>query len=58
MTRTKKTLVAAAFAVALGLGATSPALADQHATGDTPVTTQDQHATGDTSVTTQDQHAT
>ncbi|EFE76777.1 hypothetical protein SSGG_04144 [Streptomyces filamentosus NRRL 15998] len=45
MTRTKKTFVAAAFAVALGLGSASPALADQHATGDVPVTTQDQHAT-------------
>ncbi|MCX4788538.1 MULTISPECIES: hypothetical protein [unclassified Streptomyces] len=56
MTRTKKTLVAAAFAVALGLGAATPALADQHATcGDT--TTQDQHATsGD--ATADDQHAT
>ncbi|MEW2486910.1 hypothetical protein [Streptomyces sp. NPDC048411] len=58
MTRTKKTLVAAAFAVALGLGAASPALADSHMTGDTPVTTQDMHATGDTPVTTQDMHAT
>ncbi|MFJ3529361.1 hypothetical protein [Streptomyces sp. NPDC090132] len=45
MNRTKKTLVAAAFAVALGIGAASPALADTHATGDTPVTTQDTHAT-------------
>lgn len=55
MTRTKKTLVAAAFAVALGLGAATD-LADQHATcGDT--TTQDQHATsGD--ATADDQHAT
>ncbi|MFI6898580.1 hypothetical protein ACIBM4_31145 [Streptomyces sp. NPDC050256] len=44
MTRTKKTLVAAAFAVALGIGAASPALADSHASGDTPVTTQDSHA--------------
>ncbi|MFJ9886183.1 hypothetical protein ACIQRW_09990 [Streptomyces sp. NPDC091287] len=58
MTRTKKTLVAAAFAVALGLGTASPALADSHTTGGTPVTTQDQHATGGTPVTTQDQHAT
>ncbi|MCX5110174.1 hypothetical protein OOK13_16800 [Streptomyces sp. NBC_00378] len=40
MTRTKKTLVAAAFTVALGLGAATPALAENHA-GDTPVTTQD-----------------
>ncbi|MCX5311442.1 hypothetical protein [Streptomyces sp. NBC_00154] len=55
MIRTKKTLVAAAFAVALGLGSASPALADMHATGETPVTTQDMHAT---SVTTQDMHAT
>ncbi|HEY9331749.1 MAG TPA: hypothetical protein VIS09_26485 [Streptomyces sp.] len=44
MTRTKKTLVAAAFAVALGIGGASPALADAHASGDTPVTTQDAHA--------------
>ncbi|MEU0830812.1 hypothetical protein [Streptomyces sp. NPDC005969] len=54
MTRTKKTLVAAAFAVALGLGAATPALADSHMTGGTPVTTQDQHATV---VTPQDAHA-
>ncbi|MER8084027.1 hypothetical protein ABTZ57_02385 [Streptomyces sp. NPDC094048] len=58
MTRTKKTLVAAAFAVALGLGAATPALADSHMTGDTPVTTQDSHMTGDTPVTTQDSHMT
>ncbi|MFF1840935.1 hypothetical protein ACFVW5_25305 [Streptomyces sp. NPDC058232] len=58
MTRTKKTLIAAAFAVALGLGSATPALADMHATGDNPVTTQDMHATGDTPVTTQDMHAT
>ncbi|MFE5109097.1 hypothetical protein [Streptomyces sp. NPDC056663] len=58
MTRTKKTLLAAAFAAALGLGSATPALADMHATGDTPVTTQDMHATGDTPVTTQDMHAT
>ncbi|MET7645938.1 hypothetical protein ABZS83_20360 [Streptomyces sp. NPDC005426] len=45
MTRTKKTLVAAAFAVALGIGGASPALANTHATGDTPVTTQNTHAT-------------
>ncbi|WP_406421417.1 hypothetical protein OH809_18270 [Streptomyces sp. NBC_00873] len=54
MTSTKKTLVAAAFAVALGLGSAAPALADMHATGDTPVTTQDMHATV---VTPQDSHA-
>ncbi|MFE7328267.1 hypothetical protein ACFU8W_25470 [Streptomyces sp. NPDC057565] len=41
MTRTKKTLVAAAFAVALGLGSATPALADMHATVVTP---QDSHA--------------
>ncbi|MET7490987.1 hypothetical protein ABZV61_15830 [Streptomyces sp900116325] len=58
MTRTKKTLVAAAFAMALGLGSAGTAMADMHATGDTPVTTQDMHATGDTPVTTQDMHAT
>ncbi|MFI6059016.1 hypothetical protein [Streptomyces sp. NPDC051286] len=52
MTRTKKTLVAGAFAVALGLGAASPALADQHATVVTP---QDAHATV---VTPQNTHAT
>ncbi|MFG2598157.1 hypothetical protein [Streptomyces sp. NPDC048462] len=40
MTRTKKTLVAAAFAVALGIGGASPALAENHA-GSTP---QDAHA--------------
>ncbi|MGW6578565.1 hypothetical protein ACWF76_04035 [Streptomyces globisporus] len=57
MTRTKKTFLAAAFAVALGLGSASPALADNHATGDTPVTTQDNHATGG-DATTQDNHAT
>ncbi|MFE7239543.1 hypothetical protein [Streptomyces sp. NPDC057580] len=54
MTRTKKTLVASAFAVALGLGSATPALADMHATGDTPVTTQDMHATV---VTPQENHA-
>ncbi|SCF60842.1 hypothetical protein [Streptomyces sp. Ncost-T10-10d] len=43
--RPKKTLIAAAFTVALGLGAATPALADSHMTGDTPVTTQDTHAT-------------
>ncbi|MFE6913808.1 hypothetical protein [Streptomyces rubiginosohelvolus] len=43
--------------MALGLGSASPALADQYATGDAPVTTQDQHATG-RDATTQDQHAT
>ncbi|MCX5142129.1 MULTISPECIES: hypothetical protein [unclassified Streptomyces] len=54
MTRTKKTLVAAAFAVALGIGGACPALADAHASGDTPVTTQD----ADTGVATpQDAHA-
>ncbi|MGQ4727365.1 hypothetical protein ACUN3E_06855 [Streptomyces sp. Ju416(a)] len=57
MTRTKKTFVAAAFAVALGLGSASPALADQHATGGAPVTTQDQHATG-SDAQPQDNHAT
>ncbi|WP_327369221.1 hypothetical protein [Streptomyces sp. NBC_01217] len=55
MNRTKKTLVTAAFAVALGLGSATPALADIHATGDTPVTTDDVHATV---VTPQDIHAT
>ncbi|MFD4015913.1 hypothetical protein [Streptomyces sindenensis] len=58
MTRTKKTFVAAAFAVALGLGTASPALADSHMTGDAPVTTQDSHMTGDAPVTTQDSHMT
>ncbi|MFE9856683.1 hypothetical protein [Streptomyces sp. NPDC005780] len=53
MTRTKKTLVAAAFAVALGIGGASPALAENHA-GDTPVTTQENHAGV---VTTQENHA-
>lgn len=41
MTRTKKTLVAAAFAVALGLSSATPALADSHASVVTP---QDSHA--------------
>lgn len=54
MTRTKKTLIAAAFAVALGIGGASPALADAHASGDTPVTTQDAHASV---VTPQENHA-
>jgi hypothetical protein len=54
MTRTKKTLVAAAFAVALGLGAAGTAMADSHMTGGTPVTTQDSHASV---VTPQDSHA-
>jgi hypothetical protein len=45
MTRTEKTLIAAAFAVALGLGSVGTAMADMHATGDVPVTTQDMHAT-------------
>ncbi|WP_327244912.1 hypothetical protein [Streptomyces sp. NBC_01320] len=40
--------------MALGLGSATPALADMHATGDTPVTTQDMHATV---VTPQDNHA-
>lgn len=53
MNRTKKTLVAAAFAVALGLGSAGTAMADQHATGG-DATTQDQHATV---VTPQDSHA-
>lgn len=39
--------------MALGLGSATPALADMHATGDTPVTTQDMHATV---VTPQDNH--
>ncbi|MGW8981183.1 hypothetical protein ACWGQ9_00820 [Streptomyces parvus] len=57
MTRTKKTFVAAAFAVALGLGSASPALADSHMTGDVPATTQDNHATGGDAKP-QDNHAT
>ncbi|MFF5333540.1 hypothetical protein [Streptomyces sp. NPDC013181] len=36
MTRTKKALVAAAFAAALGAAGASPALADTHATVVTP----------------------
>lgn len=54
MTRTKKTLVAAAFAVALGIGGASPALADSHASGEPTVTPQDSHASV---VTPQDSHA-
>ncbi|WP_406429070.1 hypothetical protein [Streptomyces sp. NBC_01589] len=51
MTRTKKTLVAAAFAVALGLSSATPALADSHASVVTP---QDSHASV---ATPQDSHA-
>ncbi|MEU9202208.1 hypothetical protein [Streptomyces sp. NPDC048332] len=51
MTRTKKTLIAAAFAVALGLGSAGTAMADTHATGDT---TDNTHATV---ITPQDAHA-
>ncbi|MFE3514679.1 hypothetical protein [Streptomyces sp. NPDC059166] len=58
MNITRKTLVAAAFAVALGLGSAVPAAADTHATGGTPVTTQNIHATGGTPVTAQNIHAT
>ncbi|MFG2428912.1 hypothetical protein [Streptomyces sp. NPDC048590] len=58
MTNTKKTLVAAAFAVALSLASAVPASADTHATGGTPVTTQNTHATGGTPVTAQNIHAT
>ncbi|MEU2022463.1 hypothetical protein ABZ565_09880 [Streptomyces sp. NPDC016469] len=43
MTRTRKTLVTAAFAVAFGLGGASSAMADPHATGG-GATTQDARA--------------
>ncbi|MFB6814204.1 hypothetical protein ACFCV8_06630 [Streptomyces sp. NPDC056347] len=60
MTRTKKSLVAAAFTVALGLGAAAPALADSHMTGDTHATVvTPQDNTHATVVTPQDNtHAT
>ncbi|MBO0918605.1 hypothetical protein, partial [Streptomyces laculatispora] len=57
MTRTRKTLVAAAFAVALGLGSAGTAMAENHP-GDTPVTTQDSHMTTEPEVKPLDSHMT
>lgn len=62
MSNAKRLLATAALAAAVAVGVASPAMANMHATGDTPGnvhvtsdTTNDMHAT---SVTTNDMHAT